>query len=69
MGREAGMEAGLQLGPSSPMRPARPTDDAMLTCLAGTIPRRRAATFARSVHRVSRGNVMVADAPPEEPRA
>jgi hypothetical protein len=56
----------LQLGPSAPMRPARGQDDAVLTCLAGTIPRSKAATFARSVHRVSRGNVVVTEAPLEE---
>ena len=56
----------LQLGPSAPMRPARGHDDAVLTCLAGTIPRSKAATFARSVHRVSRGNVVVTEAPLDE---
>mgnify|MGYP006113436573 CR=1 FL=1 len=67
---EEGLQLGagdqLQLGPSAPMRAARGHDDAVLTCLAGTIPRSKAATFARSVHRVSRGNVVVTEAPLDE---
>lgn len=62
----AGDRDQLQLGPSAPMLPAPGQDNAVLTCLAGTIPRSKAATLARSVHRVSRGNVVVSEAPLDE---
>ena len=67
---EEGLQLGgrdqLQLGPSAPMLPVPGQDSAVLTCLAGTIPRSKAATLARSVHRVSRGNVVVTEAPLDE---
>ena len=67
---EEGLQLGgrdqLQLGPAAPMLPVPGQDSAVLTCLAGTIPRSKAATLARSDHRVSRGNVVVTEAPLDE---
>lgn len=60
----SGVEAPLLSNAVSPG--AASTEEGLLNIVAGTIPRVRAATFARVVHRLARGNAIYTDDPIEE---